>query len=53
MTEELEKEFVRRLKESLEYIQEIDDRGSLHFEMADWQEWIKTWPQILNEEGGI
>ena len=46
-------EFVEALKDSLKYCQEVDDRGSVDFEMARWQEWIKTWPQILNEEGGI
>jgi len=46
-------EFMKELKESLKYCEEADDRGSVDFCMARWQEWIKTWPQILDEEGGI
>lgn len=46
-------EFIKALEESLEYCKEADDRGSIDFEMARWQEWIKTWPQILDEYGGI
>ena len=46
-------EFKKALEESLEVCNEADDRGTIDFEMSIWQEWVKTWPQILNEEGGI
>lgn len=46
-------EFLDFLEESFRYCREVDDSGSIDFEMARWQEWIKTWPQILNENGGI
>lgn len=48
-----EEEFVQALRESLKYCEEVDDRGSVNFEMAKWQEWIKTWPPILTNQGGI
>lgn len=46
-------EFIKRLEESLEYCKEVDDAGSVHHEMGRWQEWIKTWPQIYDENGGL
>lgn len=46
-------EFVKELEKSLNYCLDADDMGSVHFEMARWQEWIKAWPQILTPEGGI
>lgn len=46
-------EFVKELEESLEYCKEADDMGSVHFCMGRWQEWVNTWPQIFNEDGGI
>lgn len=46
-------EFIKSLEESLDYCRSADDAGSIDFEMARWQEWIKTWEPILNEEGGI
>lgn len=48
-----EQEFIKALRDSLDYCEEADDLGSIDFEMARWQEWIKTWPQILDENGGI
>lgn len=46
-------EFVENLRKSLKYCEEADDAGSIDFEMGRWQEWIKTWPPIFNENGGI
>jgi len=46
-------EFVERLKASLTYCLEADDRGSVDFEMARWQEWVKSWGNILDEDGGL
>lgn len=45
--------FIQALKDSLSYCLEADDGGSIDFEMARWQEWVREWPQILTEEGGI
>ena len=47
------KQFMRRLSESLAYCMQADDTGSIDFEMSRWQEWVKTWPPILDEEGGL
>lgn len=46
-------EFIRALKDILKTCEDADDLGSIHFAMAELQEWVKTWPQILNEQGGI
>lgn len=46
-------EFFTALEQSLEYCKNADDVGSIHFEMSRWQEWIKSWPPILDEHGGI
>lgn len=48
-----EDEFISALKDSLHYCSEADDSGSIYFEMSRWQEWIKTWPPILDENGGL
>ena len=48
-----EEEFVEALEKSLKYCREADDRGSVDFEMARWQEWVKSWPPILDENGGL
>ncbi len=48
-----EEEFVKALRDSVEYCESADDRGSVDFEMGRWQEWVKTWPQIFTPEGGI
>lgn len=52
MTPSREK-FIQNLKDSLEYCNEADDAGSIDFEMARWQEDVKGWSPILNENGGI
>lgn len=46
-------EFIDKLRESLAYCECADDSGSISFEMARWQEWVRTWPEILDEHGGI
>lgn len=45
--------FITALEESLNYCREADDCGSIDHEMSRWQEWVKTWPQIADENGGI
>ena len=45
--------FIRALRDSLKYCEEADDAGSIDHEMARWQNWVKTWPQIADEYGGI
>lgn len=46
-------EFIESLENSLIYCREADDRGSIHFCMGHWQEWVKKWPKIFTKEGGI
>lgn len=46
-------EFVEALKQSLDYCLSADDMGSIHFEMARWQEWVSKWKPILDENGGL
>lgn len=46
-------EFIKRLSESLDYCNHVDDSGSIDFEMSRWQDWVKTWDEILDENGGI
>ena len=46
-------EFIKSLKESLEYCESADDRGSIDFEMSRWQDWVRSWDDILDEGGGI
>jgi hypothetical protein len=46
-------EFIQALRESLTYCDEVDDAGSIAFEMARWQGWIAEWDPILDENGGI
>lgn len=53
LTMSLSEQFVQKLRESLWYCQQADDQGSIDREMGRWQEWIKTWPQIFDEYGGI
>lgn len=50
---DLREEFIRRLAEDLDYCSHVDDAGSIDHCMAQWQEWVKTWPQIADEYGGI
>jgi len=45
--------FTQALKDSLEYCEEADDRGSVSWEMARWQAWVATWEPILNEDGSL
>lgn len=46
-------EFIAALRASLKYCEEADDQGSIDFEMSRWQDYVDSWPQILDEEGGI
>ena len=50
---ELRDKFITALGESLSYCREADDAGSIDHEMVRWQNWVKTWPQIADENGGI
>ena len=52
-TDSLTDQFISKLQEDAEYCLVADDVGSIHRCMAQWQEWIKTWPQIADEDGGI
>ena len=46
-------EFYDALRKSVEYIEQVDDEGSVDFEMMRWKEWVSKWPKIGTEEGGI
>jgi hypothetical protein len=45
--------FVQALRASLKECEEADDQGTVDRVMGDWQVWVKTWPQIFDENGGI
>lgn len=46
-------DFIKMLKESLEYCLEADDQGSIDGCMDGWQREIAKWPTIAHPEGGI
>ena len=46
-------QFIQMLRDSLKNCEEADDAGSIDRCMGRWQEEVRKWEEIFDENGGI